>query len=438
MCFRKIAEIVNRVAGFRAGRVAVSPGLGSIEGTGGTSGSKPNGPTRCRVELFTFPEQLPGPARFGKGSFMRPAVAGVLDKLSEVVFRVPLDTARLKQFEQKWINPFVDAVNQLVTSCVESDLSTKRATAFVGFTEDNFIGVAGSKSDLIPDLGFELRFEIAEGGTDIAVVRGTSWWTITLTGSVEKSLDALKTVLIWLVAGPTPELTWKARVTDVDALANAFQSKYGAEAIERLWEFLHRYGCTVDTPGLPPRSEHDLKRVVWHSGKTTDYSPVLSDYLLHAYRESLKASQATLQSQEALDILGAGVSHSSRTDASADGAKHAKPDGPDPAQMLLVLAGHEFGPFTPTQFDVIQVMWENRGSTWSESNAFFTFHQKWGWSQTDGGPFGRHQTTIQSVFERKGFGLPWKRGRGAFVWCGLVPPKAKPSTKPKVSRSKKR
>jgi hypothetical protein len=113
-------------------------------------------------------------------------------------------------------------------------------------------------------------------------------------------------------------------------------------------------------------------------------------------------------------------------------------DGPDPARMILVLGGHEFGPFTPTQFDVVQVMWENRESAWSESNAFFTFHQKWNWSQADGGPFGRHQTTIQSVFERKGFGLPWKRGRGAFVWCGLVPPKAKRVTKAKVSRSKKR
>ncbi len=55
------------MAGFRAGLVAVSPGLGSIVGTGGTSGSKPKGRTRSRVELFTFPEQLPGPARFGKG-----------------------------------------------------------------------------------------------------------------------------------------------------------------------------------------------------------------------------------------------------------------------------------------------------------------------------------------------------------------------------------
>ena len=47
------------VAGFAA--------LGRITATGGTSGSKPKGRTRSRVELFTFPEQLPGPARFGKG-----------------------------------------------------------------------------------------------------------------------------------------------------------------------------------------------------------------------------------------------------------------------------------------------------------------------------------------------------------------------------------
>lgn len=105
------------------------------------------------------------------------------------------------------------------------------------------------------------------------------------------------------------------------------------------------------------------------------------------------------------------------------------PDGPDEPRMILALNGHEFGPFTPTQFDVVKMMWENRESAWSESNAFFTFHQKWNWSQADGRPFGRHQTTIQSVFEQKGFGLPWKRGRGAFVWCGLVPPKAKQSTK---------
>lgn len=113
-------------------------------------------------------------------------------------------------------------------------------------------------------------------------------------------------------------------------------------------------------------------------------------------------------------------------------------EGPDDLRLILVLKGHKLGPFTPTQFDVIQAMWENRESAWSESNAFFTFHQKWGWSQTDGGPFGKHQTAIQSVFEQKGFGLPWKRGRGAFVWCGLVPPKAKRVTKAKVSRSKKR
>jgi hypothetical protein len=39
--------------------------------TGGTSGSKPKGRTRSRVELFTFPKQLPGPARFGKACVMK-------------------------------------------------------------------------------------------------------------------------------------------------------------------------------------------------------------------------------------------------------------------------------------------------------------------------------------------------------------------------------
>jgi hypothetical protein len=113
-------------------------------------------------------------------------------------------------------------------------------------------------------------------------------------------------------------------------------------------------------------------------------------------------------------------------------------DGPDESRMMLVYEGHEFGPFTPTQFDIVQLMWKNRESAWSESNAFFLFHQTSGWSQADGGPFGKHQTDIQSVFEEKGFGLPWRRARGSFVWRGLVPPKAKRSTKAKVSRSKKR
>lgn len=41
--------------------------LRSIGSTGGVSGSKLKCRTRCRVELFAFPEQLPGPARlFGK------------------------------------------------------------------------------------------------------------------------------------------------------------------------------------------------------------------------------------------------------------------------------------------------------------------------------------------------------------------------------------
>jgi hypothetical protein len=126
------------------------------------------------------------------------------------------------------------------------------------------------------------------------------------------------------------------------------------------------------------------------------------------------------------------------SDDGGDSKPVVKQDGPDASRMMFVLAGNEFGPFTPTQFDVVQIMWEKRESAWSESNAFFTFHEKWNWSQANGGPFGRHQTTIQSVFKQRGFGLPWKRFRGVFVWCGLVAPKAKPPTKPKVSRSKKR
>ena len=72
--FRKIAEIVNWFPSCRTGVVAVSPGHGSIVGTGGTSGSKPKGRTRSRVELFTFPEQLPGPARFGEGDSVDPTL----------------------------------------------------------------------------------------------------------------------------------------------------------------------------------------------------------------------------------------------------------------------------------------------------------------------------------------------------------------------------
>lgn len=106
--------------------------------------------------------------------------------------------------------------------------------------------------------------------------------------------------------------------------------------------------------------------------------------------------------------------------------------------MMFIVGGQEFGPFTPTQFDVVQVMWEKQESPWSESDAFFKFHQSWKWSQDGGGPFGKYQTDIQAVFEQKGFGLPWKRSRGTFKWCGLVPPKVKRPTKAKVSRSKKR
>ena len=47
--------------------VAEVPQPDRISTTGGFSGSKPDSPTRCWVELFIFPEQLPSPAPFGKG-----------------------------------------------------------------------------------------------------------------------------------------------------------------------------------------------------------------------------------------------------------------------------------------------------------------------------------------------------------------------------------
>lgn len=132
-------------------------------------------------------------------------------------------------------------------------------------------------------------------------------------------------------------------------------------------------------------------------------------------------------------------------DDDRDAEQAKKPDGPDDDRMILVLGGHEFGPFTSTEFDVVKLMWGNRESAWSESNAFFSFHQTLGWSQhRNGNPFGKHQSHIKDAFTRKGFGLPWKRGRGSFVWRGLVPSDEKPARtgsktrKRSVSRGKKR
>lgn len=56
---------------------------------GGTSGSKPDSRTRSRVELFTVSEQLPGPARFGKGCVME----SVAVRAAEFV-RTPLNAVQ--------------------------------------------------------------------------------------------------------------------------------------------------------------------------------------------------------------------------------------------------------------------------------------------------------------------------------------------------------
>lgn len=71
---------MNRTLGLLGG--AIVEGFATpcrITTTGGTLGSKPNGRTRRRVELFTFPEQLPGPARFGKGCMMQSVVATAVE-----------------------------------------------------------------------------------------------------------------------------------------------------------------------------------------------------------------------------------------------------------------------------------------------------------------------------------------------------------------------
>jgi hypothetical protein len=123
-----------------------------------------------------------------------------------------------------------------------------------------------------------------------------------------------------------------------------------------------------------------------------------------------------------------------------------KPDGPDESRAILVLDGYEFGPFTATQFDIVNIMWANRASKRSASDVFFQLHHKFNWSQHGDSPFGKHQSGIKAAFTGQGYELPWKRGRGQFVWRGLVPCSTKLATKieveqlteRKVSRSKKR
>ena len=95
-------------------------------------------------------------------------------------------------------------------------------------------------------------------------------------------------------------------------------------------------------------------------------------------------------------------------------------DGPDELRLTLTLNGEEVGPFTPTEFDVVKLMWEYRERLWPASDAFFRFHQKFKWSQSADSPFGKHQTAIKTRFREQGLELPWRRERGSFKWLGWI------------------
>jgi hypothetical protein len=332
--------------------------------TGGTSGSKPKGRTRRRVELFTFPEQLPGPARFGEG-----AMESVADQVTRY-FR-DINAAADDWFE--FCSQFGDVF--ILVPIFEVDVG-----------EDEFRSIV-PQHYMLEDTS------------------GRHPWGCILSDKIRGFSTAMEHL-----------------------------GKY--KTFGRSWE--------IDTKLLKEWSQEIEK---CHSSEP--YSEDLVDLTSRVWRAYWRFCEE-VQCHNAIAALntseGVAVKPSEpEVGPSLNGGFRVTPadpeppiDRPDPTRMILILGGHEFGPFTPTQFDVVQVMWENRESAWSESNAFFTFHQKWNWSQADGGPFGRHQTSIQSIFERKGFGLPWKRSRGAFAWCGLIPPKAKRTPKPKVSRSKKR
>ena len=103
-------------------------------------------------------------------------------------------------------------------------------------------------------------------------------------------------------------------------------------------------------------------------------------------------------------------------------ADHIEPllDGPNELRFTFMLNGIEVGAFTPTEFDVVKLMWEHRERLWATSDAFFRFHQQFDWSQSSDSPFGKHQTAIKTRFREQGLELPWKRVRGSFKWLGWV------------------
>jgi hypothetical protein len=251
--------------------------------------------------LFTFPEQLPGPARFGKAQFMSEISTDDRDVAALWQLTVPLDVVSRQRVEDE-LKPFLNTLWEVVSGAMVEVPPSNLVTIFIGLVDDGRMMLAQEKSSTSAMKGLELVFEVTESATvDIRYnKREENWATVHFSASLNASLGALGTLIIGL-AGHMPEETWKGRICDVDGTVDAFQRKHGETAVERLWEFLCRFKCTIATPGIPPRSESDLKRASWHYGKNTDYPPVLSDYLVQAYRESVKTNETALQGPVALD-----------------------------------------------------------------------------------------------------------------------------------------
>ncbi len=526
--FHKKTETVVCGGTFWWGLVAGCGGIGSIAGTGGTSGSKPKGRTRCRVELFTFPEQLPGPARFGKGlgvsalpqcstePFQNKALRFTDDPtLIGDELRILLREVRkcyyqhdhpnvnedwaLEQAYDEWqafgCNEWFQPIPEL-----EPQVFDELAGWAVRFQRAARIAVTRKLSGVSPALDIESIGKLARCVTP-------GWCQQTGNELMRAHADLTAHVEVFTHAVDDWVFSNSQSPVENDAPAPLVESNTGVAgrvvryfqdvnaAVADWRDLLRQFENTFDLLGGPQWSdiEEELDETPYYysladtSGKTllgcslaneirefsratqrvgkygtSGRSERIDAQLLEDWAHEIEFAFAFERNSENLvgltfrvrkafeqfleeaqcDAAVAAVDTPkvgpAKTDEQQDNPPEPLIDGPDPTRMILILGGHEFGPFTPTQFDVVQVMWENRESTWPESNAFFTFHQKLGWPQTDGGPFGKHQTTIQSVFEGKGFGLPWKRIRGAFVWCGLVPPKAKRTPKPKVRRSKNR
>lgn len=135
--------------------------------TGGISGSKPKGRTRSRVELFTFPEQFPGPARFGEECMMesvsecaaeyvrdplrafedlRDALARFEQTYDPVLIEEKLDFFTEKT-SKKWLISINGQVNHTHMSVCEHLKFVFECVAMAGRREAELFGILLPKAD---------------------------------------------------------------------------------------------------------------------------------------------------------------------------------------------------------------------------------------------------------------------------------------------------